>query len=96
METPPIPLIKGKIDTKFKKCYVKIKFHSNSTLENSGMNEFIMELFGNGKPEEFMLLKNYKMMLDASVSLKVESKNKYIRRLMHGKAIRESENIYVK
>ena len=48
LDPHPIPIIKIKIDTKFKKDYVKIKLHINPVLVIFYMHEFKMSLVDNG------------------------------------------------
>ena len=51
-----------------------------------------MALFDNGDPEEFLFLKkNYKMALNALVTLTIDAKFQYLRTLLHGKALHDFE-----
>ena len=70
VDPPPIPLIKSKNNNKLDKYCVEIKFRRGPTSENSDLYEFIMALFDNGKPEEFLLfVRNFSMTLEASGTL---------------------------
>ena len=64
VEPPPIPKIKNNPDLKTERNYVKIKLGRNPNSEKSDMYEFILDLFDNGKPDEFLLsVRNFNMNL---------------------------------
>ena len=87
---PPIILINKNIDTELRKSYVNIKLYRNPMSEKSDMYEFIMALFDNGYSEEFLLFQwNYKMMLDVSVTMTIDSKNQYLCPLIRGKSLHD-------
>ena len=50
-EPPPIPLVEGKFYSNSDKNIVKMKAHRNPTSITSGLYDFRMSLFENGKPE---------------------------------------------
>ena len=63
-------------------------------LEKSDMNEFKMNLFDNGDPEQFLLfVQNYKMTLEASGKLTENAKFQYLRTILCGKALRKFESL---
>ena len=53
VEPPPIVLIKSEQDDNSDKDFVKLKLHRDSTSFSSDMYKFQVDLFDNGKPEEF-------------------------------------------
>ena len=55
VETPPIPLIKGKYNGKSEKDFVKLKLCTDPTSSTSELYEFKMSLFDNGDLEDFLL-----------------------------------------
>ena len=52
METPPIPLIKIKIDEKLDNFFVRVKFCRYPMSQKSDLYEFKMNLFVRGDPVE--------------------------------------------
>ena len=55
------------------------------TSEKSDLYELNMDLFNNGKLEDFLLFtQNFKMMLEASVTLVTNAKLQYIRTVLNG------------
>ena len=60
------------------------------TLEKSDLYELNMDLFNNGKLEDFLLFtQNFKMMLEASVTLVTNAKLQYIRTILNGEELRQ-------
>ena len=58
---------------------VKIKLRRDPTSEKSDLYEFKMALFDNGETEEFLLfLQNFKMTLEASVTLVARKTRQYL------------------
>ena len=57
--------------------------------EKSDLYEFKMALFGNGNPEELLLLvRNFQITLEESVALAVSVKIQYLCTLLRGEALR--------
>ena len=56
VEAPPIPLIKSKKDENSDKDFVKIRLRRDTMSEILDLYDFIMALFDNINPEEFLLL----------------------------------------
>ena len=75
-ENPPlIPLIKIKIDDKSDTYFVKIKLRRDPTSEKLDLYEFKMDLFDNGKMEEFLLfIRNFNTALKVSGTIKSGAK----------------------
>ena len=77
-----------------KKDSIKIKLHRYPTSEKSDVNKFKMNLFDNGKPEEFFLfMQNFERMLDPSVMLETNLKIQYIINLLHGEELFHSDTL---
>ena len=73
MEPPSIPLLKEFHDGKSDKDFAKLKLRRDPTLSTSGLYEFKMSLFGNGKPEKFLLfVRKYKRTLAASGTMEAK------------------------
>ena len=63
----------------------KNKLRRDYTLENLDMYEFKIALFGNGEPDEFLLLvRNFNMMIDSSGILAANTRFQYLRTLLRG------------
>ena len=54
MDPPPVELTKSKADMKLERDDVKIKLHINPTSTRFDIYEFIIDLFDNVEPEEFL------------------------------------------
>ena len=73
VETVSIPLIKENHSGKWDIYFVKLKLRRDPTLSTSGLYEFKMSLFGNGKPEKFLLfVRKYKRTLAASGTMEAK------------------------
>ena len=71
VDSPPVQLIKIKNDAKLDNYFVKIKLCGDLTLEKLDLYEFKMDLFDDGKPEEFLLLiRNFNMTGEVSGTIK--------------------------
>ena len=67
VEPPPNPPVKSKNDEKLNKYCFKIKLCRDPKSQMSYLNEFIMALFDNGEPEEFLLfIRNFNVNLKVS------------------------------
>ena len=70
-----IPLIKGTYDGKSDKYCVTLKFLIYPTSSTLDLYNFRVSLFGNGKPEEFLLIvRNFNMTLSESGILDTDAK----------------------
>ena len=57
--------------------------------------EFMMSLFDNGDPDQFLFfVHNFNMNIAASGTLKMGAKVEYLRTLVYGKALRHFELLY--
>ena len=79
VEPPPIPLIKETHDGKSNKDFVELKLCRDPTPFTLDLYEIKMALFERGELEEFLLfIRNFKLNLAASGTLKVGTKYQYL------------------
>ena len=75
MESPPIPLIKGKYYGKSDKYFVMLKLRGYPMSSMPDLYDFSMYLFDHGEPEEFLLfVRNFNMTLAASGTQETDEK----------------------
>ena len=95
VETPTIPTIRGNIDKKLQKCYVKTKFCINTTSGTSEMYEFKIDLFDNGDTEEFLLFqRNYQITIESTGSITMGEKIQYVHTWLLGEYLLGYETLY--
>ena len=71
-----------------------IKLHRNSTSEKIDIYKFIMDIFDNGKSEEFLFnIPNLNMMLEAPIILAVNVEIQYLRTLLRDKELHNFEDL---
>ena len=88
MEPPPIPFVKIKHDDKSDKDFVKLKLRRDPMPENLDFYEFKIDLFDNGGPEEFFVVRsNFNMTIMASGTLETAANIQYLRTLADREAI---------
>ena len=77
------------------KYSVEIKVRRDPTSENSDLYKCKMDLFDNGKAEEFLLfVQNFKMMIEDLGTIATNTKLQYICTILHGKALHQFDNFY--
>ena len=90
VEPPPIPLVKEMSTGKSNEDYVKLKLHRYPTSNTSDLYEFRISLFDHGDPEKFLLfIRNLKMTLEATGTLKTDVKVQYLRTIVHRETLRQ-------
>ena len=75
---------------------MKIKFHRNSTPEKLDIYELKVGLFDNGDTEElFLFVRNFKVTIEALVTLADNANIYYLQTLLHVEALRELKYLCV-
>ena len=96
VEPPPIPLKKGKNDTKSYKYCVRIKLRRYSTPKRSDLYDFKMALFENDEPEIICCLYGtFQMTLKESRTLATGANIQYICVILRGKALFQLERLSI-
>ena len=97
VEPPPIVLIKNKKYAKFGNYCAKFKFCTDPTSENSKLYEFIMPLFDNINPKEFLLfVPNFQMMLKYSIVIAASTRIQYLCMILSDEYLRQLSTLAVK